>query len=256
MTLNKPTNHLPKIFDCYAIIAFMVGCFIFGFYGLLFLIGAIFISIGIHKSSRHKSKNQDVILICLLLMIFSASPAQKIFDNTSYINDKQKLSKTLGIIPKKANRVLIGRSSTYYFLTVHDWHFSCSRYQDDPCDAIYDYQGEKATIYFQELGEYRNLVYEIVVNGKTVYQFDEQLSHYLREQKITKQKSYLFFALYGIPMLLFVMLIIMNNKNLTSSLYMIDKEGWLDKYDEYMVSLSILGALLVVVGLGWYLLNF
>lgn len=57
-------------------------------------------------------------------------------------------------------------------------------------------------------------------------------------------------------MLLFVMLIIMNNKNLTSSLYMIDKEGWLDKYDEYMVSLSILGALLVVVGLGWYLLNF
>lgn len=115
MTLNKPTNHLPKIFDCYAIIAFMVGCFIFGFYGLLFLIGAIFISIGIHKSSRHKSKNQDVILICLLLMIFSASPAQKIFDNTSYINDKQKLSKTLGIIPKKANRVLIGRSSTYYF---------------------------------------------------------------------------------------------------------------------------------------------
>lgn len=257
MKPNKLTQNLPKIFDCYAIIVTIIGLFVFNFFFVFFItLFLLFVSFSIHYYKKHQKPNGNIGLIILFLSLFLVSAYQQTTVKVDDIQTKDELSKKVGVIPEKRTRIYIGRTDQY-FLTINNIHFSCGYAKRQyACQEVYQYHGKTATIYYKHFGKHSNIVYEISIDDKIIYQFDEQLSYWTAHSKSIKSGGYWSFALYGIPMLFFVILMIIDNRHLKQTNLITHQEIPSDNNDEWLLSLGALGAILVIVGLGWYLFNF
>ncbi|WP_157073894.1 hypothetical protein [Moraxella oblonga] len=251
--MNKITTHLDKIFDCYAIIALVVGFFIFGWMVLLFFVFFMLISFDVHKKNQKKIGKNVIILIILFLGVFLFGFYQDIKKHSNIIYKKENLYKIEGTIPKKPTRVAIGRTHEY-FLTLDNKHFYCG---DDKrrhaCQLMYEYYGKNATIYYQ-YGNNHHRAYEIITDDKVIYSFCEQVDYFIKKQTIAKRKFIYFGVLYVMPLLLFIFLIKLHNHQVKyeisfhQELIAKDIDDWL--------GFGVLCAFLVVLAFGYYLLKF
>jgi len=145
-----------------------------------------------------------------------------------------------------------------YFLNFNGVYLSCGiNIGHNPCDLIYDYHGQTATIYWQPIGEYEkyhNLAYEVTVNDQIIYQFDKQLSYFISEQKLMKQQAYWFLSFYIFPLLLLLIIIIINNRKIKTLNQNTDDISPLQ--EEFLMSLVGIVPIFILALLVWYFMNF
>lgn len=126
------------------------------------------------------------------------------FDRAEFITQKEQLQQTSGIIPQEATIIKNSgrRSSDQRYLTINNINFNCLENKIDACYGVYDFAGQNAMLYYQSGAKNGNLVYEIIVDDKVIYQFDRQLAKFSQLREKENQEIFWAFIIYVLPSLL------------------------------------------------------
>lgn len=130
------------------------------------------------------------------------------FDRAEFITQKEQLQQTSGIIPQEATIIKKSsrRASDQRYLTINNINFNCLENKIDACYGVYDFAGQNATLYYQSGAKNGNLVYEINIDDKTIYQFDRQLAIFSKIREKENQEIFWAFVIYVLPSLLLYMI--------------------------------------------------
>lgn len=164
------------------------------FVTLIFLLSSIYIIRLYLKPPIHPEFISLFWVNCfLVIMLFILTDFGGIKDK--YVENKSQLEQYSGIVPKTFMQTR-GRHSTNY-LGIGLKGFHCENHANDTCNKIYAYHGQKATLWYQPDTSSGNLVYEIQINGKKIYDFDSQRALFLQEKsKQTRQWSWTFLLVF------------------------------------------------------------
>mgnify|MGYP000610244483 CR=1 FL=1 len=120
-----------------------------------------------------------------------------IMDN--FVEHKSQLEQITGIIPEKSTYIKASRYYSTTFLELADKRFHCTDNVHDACHNIYQYKGQKATVWYQPNTANGNLAYEIEVNGKKIYEFDSQKALFLEQKSVAIHQWFWTFVLLVLP---------------------------------------------------------
>lgn len=212
---------------------------------------------------RDKSQLKDTIWVifiipCILLIWVGAFQHQ--ITRKSFIHDKSQLKKITAIIPETYTDRLAEdkrHTSIKYYLTLQDMgtlkyvELQCAEHKEDYCERVYVYRGQVATVYYQPNTKYLNLAYEIVVNQKAIYRFDEQLA--LFKVQRTKENITLLwlFILYILP-LFYIYRIYKNMIHYAEEMSDAEKQRCDEKRKNiinFQLDIGILGFFFLLIGL-------
>lgn len=101
------------------------------------------------------------------------------FDN--YAASKTELKQITAILPNHESHQTISRSNSITYLGIGEDRFHCQTNSHDSCPLAYPYAGKTATIYYQPDTMNDNLIYEMQVDDKKVYEFEQQKADYSQE---------------------------------------------------------------------------
>ena len=139
---------------------------------------------------------RNIPLIMIIGFIASCMTSGTFF--AKIIEDKANLERVSGIIPDEGFNQRVGKHSSSS-LIIRDTRLHC-RYDDrDSCRKAYDYSGQVADILYQSDTWVGNVVYDISVDGKKVYRYEDQLAYFKLEQRTARLQWLLTFILFGIP---------------------------------------------------------
>lgn len=172
-----------RLFVVYAIIAVIAG-FKLAHFGVAF-IAVIFFSFCAYIANRYTkppvpSKNTSGLFLCFIVVAIMLSLLSNPFFNTDLITDKTQLQQITGIVPKESlYKPKVGKYGTSkMFLPLNNQLFHCRESTYDGCHLVYEYTGQNAKVWYQSNSEVGNLVYQIEINGKKVYEFESQLNKF------------------------------------------------------------------------------
>lgn len=215
--LNIFVRPTPKQFYylvvAYVVITVVLGCFLSDA-SIVFLVAlmSIFVIVSAQNMQktdkvRDKQKLQKQSFFCFgmafalfLYLVFSGFAFRE-----EFILKKDELQQVVGTIPKKHTHEheRVARSTrNFYYLTIGGVKLHCGESDFDDCEKMYDYQGKRATVYYQPETKNGNLAYEIVVNDTkpiVVYSFDSQLTSFQENRKKENTQLWFAFVLYVLP---------------------------------------------------------
>lgn len=244
-------QNLEKLFNYYAIIALMIGFLVLGFNNLFFLLILVLISITLNQFKNKKMDKSSMVALVLAVLPLFVHIYNNITHHVDIIKQKEQLYQITGIIPEKPAKIYVGRHHEY-FLTVSDRHFTCGQTKiRDTCQLVYAHHGKSAIIYYQYANNNHHRAYEIIIDDKVIYSFDEQVVYFLNQEKSIRQIGYWQLGLYGLPITLFLVLILIKNRQ-----YQDDESKSFDDTMHFWIKVTMLLSFGVVAGLGYYLMNF
>ena len=131
--------------------------------------------------------------IVVVIFLFNSSVSF-----TKIIEHKDNLQQVSGVIPDEAFNQRLGKSVSSSLL-IDGYRLHCKYNNRDNCIKAYDYFGQTATILYQPGIWIGNVVYEISVDGKKLYRYEDQLAYFRAEQCTNRRQWLLTFMLFGIP---------------------------------------------------------
>lgn len=134
----------------------------------------------------------------IIIIAFIASCMTSGIFFTKIIEDKASLERMSGIIPDGAVNYRVGKHTSSSLL-IRGARLHCKHHDRDSCSKAYDYSGQIADILYQTNTSVGNVVYEISVDGKKVYSYEDQLAYFKVEQRTNRRQWFLTFVLFGIP---------------------------------------------------------
>lgn len=209
--LIHPTpRQLFYIIFAYLVITIILGYFLVSpFILFIVCISAIFTLNGASSLLKpYQSIGKfDLIFIPIGLVLFLLSDTH-ILKQQDFILDKSQLQYITATVPEHKNTIKVVKTNarTVYtaeehYLTINGSNFHCREYTTDLCEKIFDYKNKTATIYYQANSSVGNLVYEIVVDGQAIYQFDQQLAMFQKQRFIENSSWFFAILLYIIPLI-------------------------------------------------------
>lgn len=201
----KPT---PKQFFytslIYAIVFPVIGVFIAdpvtSAFMLLFLVLSALVTRNYLKpnisSKGYNFFARNILLLLIIGFISSCMTSGTFF--AKIIADKASLERVSGTIPDKEFDHRAGKHS-FSSLTIRDTRLHCKYDDSDSCSKVYDYSGQTADVLYQPDTWVGNVVYEISINDKKVYRYEDQLAYFKLEQRTDRRQWLLTFMLFGIP---------------------------------------------------------
>lgn len=181
------------------------------------LISALFMSISFLIYLYKFTKNQKLkdksdlkfnrwCFIFLIIFAFFMLMFDTVLSRRAFVEEPHKLKQITIVVPEtyaeSSGRVV------FKYLKVDNKHspFHCLEDFHDACMKIYQYHGKTATIYYQSNTKVKNLVYEIVVDGQRIYQFEQQLSAFKAQRKAENIEILWLLFLYLLPAIYFMKL--------------------------------------------------
>lgn len=209
--LISPTpRQLFYIIFAYLVITIILGYFLVEPFTLFIVcIGAIFTLNGASSLLKpYQSIGKfDLIFLPIGLVLFLLSDTH-ILKQQDFILDKSQLQHITATVPEHKNTIKVIKTNarTVYtaeehYLTINGANFHCRKYTTDLCEKIFDYKNKTATIYYQANSSVGNLVYEIVVDGQAIYQFDQQLAIFQKQRSIENASWFFAILLYILPLI-------------------------------------------------------
>lgn len=188
----------------YAVVFPVIGVFVAdpmaSAFMLFFLVISALVTRGYLKPSI-SSKGYNVIprIIPLILIIgFIASCMTSGIFFTKIIEDKASLERVNGTIPNEKFNYRVGKHTSSSLL-IRGTRLHCRYHDRDNCSKAYDYSGQTADVLYQSGTWVGNVVYEINIDGKKVYRYEDQLAYFKQEQRTSRRQWFLTFMLFGIP---------------------------------------------------------
>ncbi len=117
---------------------------------------------------------------------------------TEIVESKSVLEQVHGIVPNEPLNRRVGKNSSSS-LFINEIRLHCEYNERNSCSKAYDYSGQIADILYQPDTWIGNVVYEISVDDKKVYRYEDQLAYFKLEQRIERRQWFLTFMLFGIP---------------------------------------------------------
>lgn len=139
---------------------------------------------------------RNIPLLLIIGFIASCMTSGTFF--AKIIEDKASLERVSGTIPDEEFNHRVGKHSSSSLL-IRDTRLHCRYYDHDSCSKVYDYYGQTADVLYQPDTWVGNIVYEISVNNKKVYSYEDQLAYFKLEQRTNRRQWLLTFILFGIP---------------------------------------------------------
>ena len=198
----KPT---PKQFFytslVYAIVFPVIGVFIadsmVSAYMLFFLILSALVTRTYLKpvisSNGYNVITGIIPFIIIITFLFNSS-----ISFTKIAEDKTKLEQVSGVIPDEPFNRRVGKNTSSSLL-IRNTRLHCKYYDRDSCSQAYGYSGQTANILYQPGTWIGNVVYEISVDGKKLYRYEDQLAYFRAEQRTDRRQWFLTFLLFGFP---------------------------------------------------------
>ena len=201
----EPTT---KQFFCisliYAIVFPVIGVFIAdpmtSAFMLFFLVLSALVTRNYLKPNI-SSKGYNIItriIPLVIIMGFIASCMTSGIFFTKIIEDKASLERISGMIPDEKFNHRVGKHTSSSLL-IKGTRLHCKYYDHDNCSKAYDYSGQVADILYQPDTWVGNIVYEISVNNKKVYRYEDQRAYFKLEQRTSRRQWFWTFMLFGIP---------------------------------------------------------
>lgn len=208
--LKNPTlKQYFNIFLVYFIVSNTIAYFVlkksyFNIALLLFCAFFIYIIILVRMQKirdRFSLKFNTWILVFFWLFIFFFVMFENILTRRAFVEEPYKLKQTTIVVPVTYHATSSGKARHFKYLYAEEVKkvFHCLEDFYDACMDIYQYHGKMATIYYQRYTKVDNLVYEIVVDGQRIYQFDQQLSVFKAQRKAENIAVLWLLFLYFLP---------------------------------------------------------
>lgn len=196
----------PKQFFCisliYAVVFPVIGVFVASpVMSSFMMLAFIFFAFGTMKYSKpivprqHCYTNLIGFIPCLIILMFFLHSGVSF---TEIIEDERRLERIRGAIPNEPFNQRVGKNSSSSLL-INQIELHCKHNENDNCSRIYDYSGQIADILYQPDTWVGNIVYEISVNNKKVYRYEEQLAYFKQDQRTSRRQWFLTLMLFGIP---------------------------------------------------------
>ena len=196
----------PKQFFCisliYAVVFPVIGVFVASpVMSSFMMLAFIFFAFGTMKYSKpivprqHCYTNLIGFIPCLIILMFFLHSGVSF---TEIIEDERRLERIRGAIPNEPFNQRVGKNSSSSLL-INQIELHCKHNENDNCSRIYDYSGQIADILYQPDTWVGNIVYEISVNNKKVYRYEDQRAYFKLEQRTSRRQWFWTFMLFGIP---------------------------------------------------------
>lgn len=213
--LKHPTlKQYVYIFLTYAIIAHTIAYFVLkkSYFNIALLLSCAFfiyiiILVRMQKiRDRFSLKFNTWILVFFWLFIFFFVMFENILTRRSFVEEPYKLKQTTIVVPVTYHATSSGKARHFKYLYAEEVKkvFHCLEDFYDACMDIYQYHGKMATIYYQRHTKVDNLIYEIVVDGQRIYQFEQQLSAFKAQRKAENIAVLWLLFLYFLPAIYFI----------------------------------------------------
>ena len=137
-----------------------------------------------------------IIVIGLIGLIGSCLTSSIFF--TKIVEDKTSLEQVSGTIPDEPFDSRVGKRTSSSLL-IRDTRLHCKHHDRDNCSKVYDYSGQTADILYQPGIWFGNVVYEISIDGKKLYKYEDQRADFKTKQRTDHRQWFLTFILFGIP---------------------------------------------------------